>query len=229
MNSESKNEWFNSKNAIVLILGALVMYLVSTSLVESRFRDIENSTRAHIAEQESLMIAIAEASSRNGADTVIELNVRDCSIFERSSLDNLLDQLNNGLNNTKLVELERLFGRCGSFFSDRKSMISSRLNREIEVYDDYVDQLSLILGEDSIDSEFKVNEWSEFAEIETKTSALFAELVVIQDTIITSLLDGKSPNSDEILTISQDAVEISETISVTTQQAAKIRTELLSF
>lgn len=211
----------------LVLLGIFVMYFSVTSLVDKRFNEIELNLRAQIAEQEALLTAIAEATSRNGADKITEQIVKDCSIDERNSFDNLLGRLNDNLSKTELTELERLFGRCGSFFSDRKTVMVSRLSREIDIYQNYVEHLSVILGED-VENDFSVDGWQELASEERKQSELFAKLVTLQDKIISSLLSGNSADSSEIREIIQEVNEVQETLVVANAQASNARSRLIS-
>lgn len=218
--------WKTGKNALVLVLGIAVMYLGVTSLVDKRFNEIEKNTREQIAEQQTLLVAIAEATARNGADAVTESIVRDCSLPERSEFDNLLGRLDAGLSQAQLTELERLFGRCGTFYSERKSVMVSRLSREIEIYDSYVTQLGVIRGED-LSSEFALTDWKNLASEEKKQSELFARLVTLQDNIIATLLTGRSVQSTEIIEILQQVREVQQTLVVANAQASKVRARLI--
>ena len=218
----------NLKLIGAFILGVVLVYVLVNSLTEKRFQELELQTRILISQQETILATIAETTARNGADSVTELVIRDCTITERSSFDTLLGNLNDGLSQTQLVELERLFGRCGAFFSERKAVMVSRLAREIEVYQTYVNQLSTILDED-VSADFMISGWNKLSVEEQKQSELFSQLVVKQDEIISTLLTGKSANSAEIIDILREVKEIQETLVVTNKQVANVRAELISF
>jgi hypothetical protein len=215
------------KLVAAFVFGVALIYILVGTLTENRFRELELQTRLLISQQESVLATIAETTARNGADSVTERIVRDCPIDERSSFDTLLGNLNNGLSQSQLVELERLFGRCGGFYSERKSVMVSRLAREIEVYEAYVSQLGVVLNQD-MSSEFKTAQWNKLAEEEQKQSELFSQLVVEQDSIISTLLTGKSASSDEIIEILRQVKEIQDTLVVTNKQISNIRSELIS-
>tara|TARA_B100000508_G_scaffold37715_2_gene29514 strand:- start:16425 stop:17111 length:687 start_codon:yes stop_codon:yes gene_type:complete len=225
-NSEPQNRNFVKKLAFVG--GTLLLaYLFANSLIDSKFNDLEKSVRAQIASQETTLAAIAETTARNGADTITESIVRDCSIKERSSFDDLLGRLNDGLARYELVELERLFGRCGSFFSERKTIMVTRLAREIEIFETTVNQLAILEG-DRVLGDYQVEQWKALSAEEKKQSELFAELVKKQDQIISTLLEGKSADSPEIIEILQEVREIQETLIVANKQASDIRKQLIS-
>ncbi|MCA9358770.1 hypothetical protein KC926_01035 [Candidatus Kaiserbacteria bacterium] len=227
MQTENKSGWLNTKNLVFLLVGVMLMVWLVSVLVDSRFSELELATEVKISDQETLLVAIAETTARNGADQITESIVRDCSVDERESFDYLLSRLNDGLNHSQLVELERLFGRCGSFFAERKSVMVSRFTREIEVYEDYVDQLSLISGDDKFE-DYKVSNWHELSDLEHKQSELFSKLVTLQDEIISNLLQGKSASSDEIVGILVEVSGVQESLLVARQQATTLRTDLLS-
>ena len=203
-----------------------MIYFVSERLTINRLDELSLHTQTAIAEQQTLLVAIAEATARNGADSVTESIVKDCSYDERNEFDRLLSNLNNGLTNTELTSLERLFGRCGAFYAERKAVMVSRLAREIEVYTYYVEQLELITDED-MSEVYNTEDWAALAAEEQKISELFAELVTLQDQIISSLLAGNSPQSEELSQILLKANEVQETLVVTNTQAGAIRSKVL--
>jgi hypothetical protein len=218
----------NLKLIGALVLGIALVYFLVNTLADNRFQNLESQTRLLISQQQAILATIAETTARNGADSVTEQIVKDCSLAERSSFDTLLGSLDSGLSQSQLVELERLFGRCGGFYAERKSVMVSRLAREIEVYETYVYQLETVLSADAAD-EFQIAQWNKLAREEQKQSDLFSKLVLKQDEIITTLLSGKSANSVEIIEILREVNEIQGTLVVTNQQVANIRSDLVSF
>jgi hypothetical protein len=227
MDNTNNQKWIYARGITFLLLGMLIVYFSVTTLVEKRFQEIEQNTRQQISQQMTLLAVIAEATARNGADAVTESIVRDCPVSERSKFDDLLGRLDSGLNFSQLTELDRLFGRCGSFYSERKLVMVARLAREIEVYENYVNQLSVITGDD-LSPEFKLEEWKSLAEAENKLSGLFAQLVISQDKIIGTLLEGKSPSSPEIAQILHEVGQVQETLTVTNTQTSNLRSRLIS-
>ena len=113
--------------------GIALVYFVVSAVVNERLADLQLETKVLISDQETLMVSVAEITARNGADAVTENIIRDCSPTERIRFDELLGSLDRGLYRAELVELERLFGRCGNFFAQRKSVMVSRLQREVEL------------------------------------------------------------------------------------------------
>lgn len=210
-----------------VIAGIIAAYFIVTAAVNARVTELKLQTQVLIAEQEVLLATIAETTARNGADSVTEVIIKDCSIAERTRFETLLSSLDAGLDRARLVELERLFGRCGNFFAERKAVMVARLAREIEIYETFVAQLSNLSDQDQSET-YQVATWRELSELELKQSDLFARLVNTQDQIINALLEGKSPSSEEVSSILQSAREIQETLFVTTQQTSDVRDRLIS-
>lgn len=221
------SQWLNSKTITMALLGVLLAYFIITTAIQSRFQEIEFNTRVLIENQESVLVGIAEATARNGADSVTESIVKDCALKERSSFEDLLSRLDDGLSLTQLTELERLFGRCGSFYSERKAVMVAKLVREIEVYETYIQQLNLLTSTDE-SSNYSLEQWNALAAEEKKKSDLFAELVRLQDEIISTLLSGKNAASPEIIEILQQVKEVQETLVVASKQASAIRDTLVT-
>ncbi len=217
--------WMKIKYVVAAVAGVVCVNLLVTTLVDLRFKELELQTKVQIAEQGKILIAIAETTARNGADVVTESIVKDCALDERVKFDDLLGRLDKGLPKEQLIELDRLFGRCGKFSADRKSMMVSRLSREIEIYDTSVNQLSAITGNDQSEF-FKVAKWKMLVSEEKKQSELFTRLVSLQDKIITALLEGKVSTSPEIVAILHEVKEVQETLIVANMQAGAHRSEL---
>ncbi|MCA9360566.1 hypothetical protein KC730_01600, partial [Candidatus Kaiserbacteria bacterium] len=163
-----------------------------------------------------------------GADAVTESIVKDCSINERLQFEELLGKLDSKLSQAQLVELERLFGRCGAFFSERKSVMVAKLVREVEILNNYVTQLNVILNDENDSDEFLLETWTELAIEEKKRSDQLAELVQLQDKIITALLNGKSVQSTEILGIMQTVKEVQENLTLSNIKATEARAKLIT-
>lgn len=227
MNSRITDGWQKYKNVLIMFVGIAVAYVVIVAVVQEKLEDLSNLIELQISEQETLLSTIAETTARNGADTVTESIVRDCAISERDRFDTLLGSLDKNLSMSELTELERLFGRCGTFYSERKSVMVTRLAREIEIYAAYVAQLEMITDENEVEK-FNVALWQTLSDQEKKQSELFTKLVQLQDKIISTLLEGKSVDSSEIAAVLQDVKGTQESLMVANKQAAEARSILIS-
>lgn len=227
MTTDSPKQISTSKVLLLIILTGVAVYLFMTARINEKVEDLSSGLQVQIAEQNKTISAIAEVTARNGADAVTESIIKDCTPADRGRFDELLGSLDSGLNWNQLAELERLFGRCGSFFAERKSVMVSRLTREVEVYETYVSQLQTLTSESNV-VEYNVAKWQELAEAEKKQSELFSKTVIQQDNIISALLDGKRVDSEEIVTILNEVRETQETLLVANKQASVLRSELIS-
>lgn len=217
-------------NAKALFFGLLIvvgLYYLLNLMVEGRLTAYESLVRSQQAEQELLLVEIAKTTARNGADSITEKIVKDCSSTDRIEFESLLVKLDSGLKGEDLSNLERLFGRCGNFFSERKSVMVERLKRELAIYESYTSQLSQLQGT-SLDEEFQIPAWQELVSLELQQSALFSQLITLQDKIISTLLAGESVESLKIKAILQEVNEVQLKLNTANTQAGSVRTELIS-
>lgn len=221
-----KNTVQKYQKVLFFLAFAGLAYGLIVVIVREKLDDLHRQVQIQISEQQTLLTTIAETTARNGADSVTEGIIRDCNVNERTDFDTLLSRLDKGLSNTELTKLERLFGRCGSFYSQRKSIMVARLSREIEVYSSYVDELKTVSTEKTVTS-YKVEEWQKLVEQEQKQSELFATLVTQQQKIIETLMSGKSTESEEIKSVLKAVNETQVSLSETNQAAAVIRKTLI--
>ena len=209
--------------AVVIVL---MSYGIAQFIIHEKFAALRADMQLHISEQETLLTTIAETTARNGVDAVTESVVKDCDINERTEFDTLLGRLDAGLQMTELTTLERLFGRCGGFFAQQKALMTARLQRETEIYEDVVGRFEIIAGGKASDG-YHLDLWLQLGEAEKKQSELFTELVHLQDEIITALLAGKRTDSEELKTLMQQAQDTQQSLIVASKQAADIRAQLL--
>ncbi len=220
----------NRKSGSIIVVALIIVllggYFAIKFAVNERLHELQLETQVLIQEQKTLLTSIAEITSRNGADELTERIIKDCSVSERVRFDELLASLDRGLARAQLSELERLFGRCGSFYAERKAIMVSRMLREYEVLEILVTQLSNLTGNDaSVD--YHLAEWKELSDLEMKQSDLFSSLVTLQDNIISSLLSGNGASSEEIAKILQEVKTVQQTLAVTNSQAAAVRSQLM--
>lgn len=213
-----------------VFLGAFLLlafaYIGGLLIAAERQEDLKSTLEVQVSEQESLLSTIAETTARNGADEVTEQIIRDCSVDDRTQFDTLLAKLDSGLSINELVILERLFGRCGSFYSQRKSVMVARLEREEEVYEAYVKQLEHLAGKD--EKLHKVSLWKTLVEQEKNQSKEFELLVALQEKIIKALLQGKSPKSAELVAVLTEVRAAQSSLTQASAAAAETRKLLIT-
>jgi cell division protein FtsL len=186
-------------------------------------RELSNTLQLRISEQEKTLTALSEITDRNGADTVAEAIVRDCSSDNRGRFEELLNRLGT-LTSTELSELDALFDGCASFFAERKALMVARLEREFEVYRSYVNLLSLV-DQNRVQSSYSVEAWQDFVALEKQRRDLLQEQVTIQGEIISSLRSGPVMN-DEIEAKLVRAAQINQEAAQLNGQIDEARREL---
>ncbi|MEK7462633.1 MAG: hypothetical protein AAB618_03590 [Patescibacteria group bacterium] len=213
-----------------VLLGASLLiifaYVAGVFIAKENLADLEDELLSQINEQRTHLNTIAEITARNGADEVTERIVKDCDVDERAKFDALLGELDSGLARSDLVILERLFGRCGSFYAARKAVMVARLEREVEVYENYVQQLGTI-NPSNID-EYQVGLYKELAAEEKFRSETFSSLVIHQNKIVTLLLEGKDVTSPEVKSILEQVKLTQQILTNTSAAVSEKRQALIS-
>lgn len=204
---------------------AVLVYLLAALISGKKFAEAQLNLEAQISQQQALLTSLSEITGRNGTDPIADSILKDCVVADRTQFDTLLGNLDQNLPYSDLEKLEGLFGRCGAFYSQRKSLLAARLEREVEVYTVYVDHLDALSQQSKID-DYKVEEWKVLATLEQKQSALFVKLVILQDQIVRSLLAGKTTQSNEIKEILLQVKEAQKTLAETNNQVAEVQATL---
>jgi hypothetical protein len=207
---------------ILLCIGGAI-YVGVEYATTIRLKSLTTTVYSQTVAQEELVRSLSNTLVRGGADPVTEQVIRDCSVLERERYETLLGSLNSGLSSVELTELERLFGRCGSYFAEIRLVMTTRLEREVERLLELEAQLQALSGgTSSVDEET----WRSLVMSEQKISDSFSNLTTVQDRIILALVGGARPNSEPINALLVEAREIQETIDVTSRQVEEIRQTL---
>ncbi len=202
---------------------ALTLFCASW-YIKVKQQDYRYALQVSIADQEIKMTSLANLIDRDEADAVVRQIVKDCSLEDRERFDTLLSSLSK-LNRSELFEIQNLFSECGSFFSDRKAILSARLTRELEIYEGY-----LVLQELSNTGEATINnnltDWQSLVEIEKERSKLSTELVNIQESIIDLLISGTLVGSEAMTTVLSKAQTDKDSLSFLNIKADEMRNQL---
>lgn len=168
-------------------------------------RHVETAIHTQLESQEKYMLALAVTTDRNGADAVIQETISDCA--RRDEYETLLGRLAT-LNKQELITVQNLFENCGNFFAERKALMVSKLEREIEIYTHTIELLETLRSNPSAIA--RHDEWKQLIEHEKTRSALLTEQFTIQKKIITLLISGMSAQSTGVYTLVQDAQKVNE-------------------
>jgi len=218
---------FYKKNTIPLtlllvILGAL---LLSMLIVSQRLQAYETVVENQLNAQEERLLNLASETAQNRPDGEIGVLVTDCPSDQRLAFNTLLGQIDNGLERSKLLNLEQLFGSCADVLAERKGVLVSHLGREIQVLENYVIQLSTLTSSDMAD-DYQLSTWQTLLGHEQAQRQGFAQLVAAQKQIIDTLLAGQAPDSPEMITILTSVAETRESLQLADTQADSLRAEL---
>ena len=214
---------------IMVVVGLLVAGLAFWGVTEYGNRqsvafvtEIENK----IESERQKLVSMTEIIGKNQVDEVTESLVRDCSLDNRLKFDNLLSRLES-LNASELNEIQLLFDGCAGFFALQKSVMTSRMEREYQAYEDFVNLFVTHGGAKSKDA-YKLGAWKELVELQKKRSQLATRLVAVQRNIILALQNGASTESEEIQPMLSKARNINEESFVVNQQAGELRSSLIA-
>ncbi len=216
---------FETKHILVTLIGIGALFLATSWYVHDTQAEYVGQMKLLIAEQSSTLISIAEVTDRDGADAVVSAIIQDCAQEDRSRFDTLLGKLST-VNRAELVEVSQLFNACGNYYSQRKAVMVARLDREYEVYRDYVHLLSLVDAK-AENVSYPVDKWEELVTLELKRSELSSSLVLIQDDIIVALLDNVSINSEEMRAKVSKAQDAQDTLAYTGSLIDALREDII--
>lgn len=177
-----------SKPYLSIALTLAAALLLASAYLAYHSRELGATLALKIADQEKTLAVLSEITDRNGADSVAEAIVRDCSLENRRRFEELLNRLGE-LNQRELVEVDTLFDGCAAFFAERKALMVARLEREFEVYRSYVELLAMVEQQRG-QLLHAVSAWEEVVNLEKQRRDLLQEQVAIQGSIITTLRSG---------------------------------------
>lgn len=208
-----------------LIFGFLV-FLGASLYIHQVQSNYVLQTKLKIAEQEKTLATIAEVTSRDGADSVVANIIKDCDPTSRARFDLLLGKLSQ-LKGNDLIETQQLFNTCGNFYAQRKAVMVARLQREYEVYKDFIEILS-VADKKAITVTYPVADWGTLVDLETKRSQLSTKLVDVQGQIIQELLKKTPIASDKMQSLLSDGQETKGSLLYTSNQIDTLRQKLLN-
>ncbi len=191
---------------LLILASAIVVGSVTANYNQ---RHIEEEIVQRISKQSDYLYELALVTDRNGADVAIETIVADCG--RRDEFDALLIKLGS-LHKKDLVTLQSLYDSCGNFYAERKALMVSKLERELESYTDHVSLLS-ILDADAIHTT-RLPEWEELIAHEKTRSSLLSEQSILQTKIISLLISGSPKESAEVNQLVRDAQDTWDLLGV---------------
>jgi len=205
------------------LLFFVVTILAGVWLVHFNQRELETSLRASLESKEKRLQELADITDRNGADEIVTKIIADCS--RRPEFESLLVRL-AGLNGKELLTLQNLEDACGGFYAERKALMVSKLEQEFQNYSETVKFLLLLTSHDSVS--YRVADWNTLVTLEQERSDLLTEQRVLQEEIITALMQGSLVQSARVQDLVQEAQEIAELLTVHDRQIDEKRDALMA-
>ncbi len=210
---------------LIVGFGSFVVYSYTENQVADALTRTNLALDAQIAEQELVLVTVADLVKQSAADEITERIIVDCSGGERQRFDQLLDRLSINITRTELTELDTLFLKCGRFYADRKSVMAARLMREVSVYKSLIElrEQTSEFAEVSLE---RVQKWQQVAEAEMVLATNFTKLVDLQGDIILTLLAGKDRNSTEIKATLEEVQNTRNNMTMQSKQVDNLRSGL---
>lgn len=182
----------------------------------------EQLLRERIAAEHAVLLTLAETTDRNDADEVTAAIIVDCP--RRDEFDTALNNLAT-LPRRGLIDAQQLFESCGSFYASRKALMVARLDREFEVYGDYVALLTELNEDAKVDA--KLDDWQRLIDSEHARSELLSKQTEIQAEIIRLLIGGATASSKTVTNETGVAYELLQSLTVLDRQIDEIRSKLV--
>lgn len=207
--------------SIHLIIVAVVIVIGVWSLHEtkSNFRTVLTDT---IEKRVATLIDLSELTDGNGADELAARMIVDCP--KRNEFEALLNRLGK-LSHRELLSVQQLFDSCGYFYTDRKTLMVSKLESEFEVFEENLTLLDAFEPEGS--NAYNLEKWRDLVELENKRSALMREQTIIQEDIIIALIAGSQLNAKSITDLISRAGDLNELLGVLDKQIDEIRNTII--
>jgi len=206
-------------SVFLLIVGAAI---IIGSLVSSYNQNqLEKYIHSQLDTQREEMYKLAELTDGNSADEIVRALVKDCG--NRDEYETLLNKLNT-LQKKDLLLLQSLSDSCGNFYTQQKSLMTMRFERELQNYLQLLETLSVLDSDGLV--EYEADTWIELVELEKTRSDLLEEQSALQIEIINNLIQGVSVNSDTILILVKDAQHAQDLLSVLGKRIDNIRNDI---
>lgn len=203
---------------LLLIIGAIVL---ATIIVHVHEQKMVTELTENLKTQHVYISELAKLTDQNAADEVINAIVPDCS--RRTEYESLLVKLGS-LTKKDLVVVQNLHENCGTFYTMQKALMVTKLEREITGYTETLKLLGMLNAQGTFMGTEK--KWNELLAFEKTRSALLGEQTEIQKQIISALISGASPQSDEVGELLRTAQEINELLGVENQKIDSLRDEI---
>lgn len=208
-----------------LVAGLFLFLAVSVAIgawhAHTQVDDVIHKAELQITKQESVLYELAERTDRNEGDVVVNAIIKDCSV--REEFEELLNNIGE-LSRTELRTLESYYEGCASFYAERKAIMIARLEREVEVLEQYTAFFETVAPERL--SKFNLEAWQNLVALEKERSTGLNDQVRIQREVIEILLAGGVGVGESITALLQEAQSVGERLEVSGAQIDTLRESL---
>lgn len=213
------------KKTVVYVFLFIALCALCTSLYIAHVqKSYVSALRSRIADEQATLTSLSKMVTTDNADAQTGKIITDCSIADRERFDALLGKLST-LGSSQLSEIANLFNECGSFYPIRSAVVVAKLQRELEIYIQYITLLSL--ADTKIDTAlFNVESWQNLVALQSKKSELSLELVAIQGRIIHALLAHTPIHDAGMQALLREGQDTKDLLLVASQQATDAEAKL---
>ncbi len=206
--------------AVHLLLIALAI-IIGTMVSEYNQNRIQAEVTTRLFSQFDYMYELASITDRNGADEAIASIVADCG--RRQEFESLLIKLDS-LTKKDLITVQNLYDNCGNFYAERKALMVSKLERELQIYSDLVSLLSIF--DSNAEDVSNLTTWRDLVEKEKTRSTLLHDQSIFQQKIITLLISGSTKESKDVGILAHNAQETWDLLGVSDSTIDVLRESL---
>jgi alpha-N-acetylglucosamine transferase len=214
----------NKKTLTLAFLFIALCALLSSFYINRIQKTYVTEVRAQIQKQQQTLQTLSKFASTDTADATTEIAITDCSPLHRDRFDTLLSKLAT-LRGAELTEVENLFNECGSFYPMRTAVMVSKLEREFEVYSEYVKLLSLADTKTDTTT-FSLEYWKSIVALHTQKSNLSLRLVSVQGRIISALIERTPIQSESMQALLREGQDTKDSLLVVSKQITDAEAKL---
>jgi hypothetical protein len=208
-----------------LIIGALIVFLTSSLIVNKRLSDLRSTLDKEISADIEYLINMTPVAASGNDNQIINLLVRSCSLADNSDYEMLLGGLDNGLNASALNKLEQLFKLCGHVTASKRAGMVYLLGERLSNLNQLIKRREQLAGFTK-EKELNIDGWNALVNKEKEISELFLGLVDVQGKIINDLINNVAIK--ELSAVQVEAQEIKAKLTVATEEASTLRATLVS-
>lgn len=208
-----------------IIVGAFLVYGLANITTEKKLSQLQLSLDSTIDEGANEAINLAKLVGDGGLTQGAQKIIADCKEEERNTFESKLSQLDNGLSQAELLEIDVLFSRCAPVRSVRRSLMVMELSKLVDRLNSDISQRKQI-GEYT-KHDYRISMLNELIPLEEEITELSFDLVYLQREILDALIAGELVNSEVANTLKERGLSTRTTMTEKAKTATVIRSKLI--